>query len=158
MIAMVVSTSIQVYAHGLSKENDRTILIQRNGVFMAKVVVYPQNIEFVRPNFLTVSIIDTEKAEHFYGKIKILLSIFNDSSQSMKLSQDIFSKGLFKIPVSFKEQGRYQLILSLEEINMEFPFVFEVKDEKITPIIIAGCTALLFFLFIAGVFFIKRNR
>jgi len=145
--------------HGLSKDDSKTIVLKRIGKYSAKVVVAPKNIEFVRPNNITVSIIDTVMAEHFYGNVGISVSSMDTYPEIIKLSQNSFDKGLFKVRTYFQKKGKYSLNISIanKDTSLEFPFVFEVRDDRIAPATVLICSLFLFFLFLGLIYFIKQR-
>ncbi len=147
-------------AHGLTKEIDGTIMIEGDERFLVKMVLTPRNIEFVRPNSLSISVIDTERARHFSGNVGISVHRMGATVKPARLARQNFPRGLFKTGVTFPASGQYQLTVHLDNdaTGRDFVFLFSVEDERIVPLGVAGAAAVGFLILIGVIALAIRKR
>ncbi len=159
IIILIVFTSAYVSAHGLSKDESKTILIEGMDNYLVKLIVSPKNIEFVRPNSVSVSVIDTEKAEHFSGKVDLSLKLQGSDTTNVNLARTNFENGLFKTRAFFHRPGEYRLDIHIvnDVTDMTFPFKFTVQDERIMSLGIIGVSVMVLAIFMT-IIYMKSSR
>lgn len=155
----ILLNTVPVSGHGLSNNSDANVLVTGKDPYLMKVVIWPKNIEFVRPNYVTVSIIDTEKARHFEGQIRLSLWSGENNLRSTYLSRETFTDGLFKTRANFQKQGSYRLVVDMknEETDLSLPVFFDIRDERTIPTVVGILSLISFVLLLGAVYAVRRK-